>query len=165
MEDHPHTEAMYLHDRIRFAGTLPATDAFSRIDQFELPSGQSVYWQKIFKVSPDPTFIFLTFIWHALYAWDEALQDLYKHICQMVCPFHLLVSSELSPLTECIRNHMWSAHMTCGSHRSCILYVLTSCITPPFLRTSVRRSSLCVIQRAHIWRHSQKKYRIRVPGC
>jgi len=47
--------------------------------------GQSVYWQKIFQVSPDPTFVLLVFIWHALYAWDEALQDLYTHICSLVC--------------------------------------------------------------------------------
>ena len=48
-------------------------------------TGQSVYWQNIFQKSPDPTFIFLTFIWHALYAWDEALENLYDHICYMVC--------------------------------------------------------------------------------
>jgi len=50
-------------------------------------TGQSVYWQNIFQKSPDPTFIFLTFIWHALYAWDEALENLYDHICYMVCSF------------------------------------------------------------------------------
>ncbi|KAF7343483.1 hypothetical protein MVEN_01781200 [Mycena venus] len=56
------TSATYLHERIRFAG-------------------QSVYWQKIFQQSPDPTFVLLTFIWHAMYAWDESLELLYSHIC------------------------------------------------------------------------------------
>ena len=46
--------------------------------------GQSVYWQSIFQKSPDPTFVLLTFIWHALYAWDEALEALYNHICTIV---------------------------------------------------------------------------------
>ncbi|KAG6889951.1 hypothetical protein C0995_013478 [Termitomyces sp. Mi166 len=62
MPHHPVTEASYLRDRIRYAG-------------------QSVYWQLIFRKSPDPTFVLLTFVWHALYAWDEALEDLYNHIC------------------------------------------------------------------------------------
>ncbi|KAG6828451.1 hypothetical protein H0H92_007936 [Tricholoma furcatifolium] len=60
--DHPVTTAHWLRDRIRYAG-------------------QSVYWQTIFQNSPDPTFVLLTFVWHALYAWDEALEDLYNHIC------------------------------------------------------------------------------------
>ncbi|KAG6835646.1 hypothetical protein H0H93_016234 [Arthromyces matolae] len=62
MEHHPTTKASYLRDRIRYAG-------------------QSVYWQIIFQKYPDPTFVLLTFVWHALYAWDEALEHLYNHIC------------------------------------------------------------------------------------
>ncbi|KAF8880546.1 hypothetical protein BD779DRAFT_1548833 [Infundibulicybe gibba] len=54
----------YLRDRIQFAG-------------------RSVYWQSIFKESSDPTFILLCYVWHALYAWDEALEHLYSHICQL----------------------------------------------------------------------------------
>ncbi|KAJ7326376.1 hypothetical protein DFH08DRAFT_338374 [Mycena albidolilacea] len=58
------TSAAYLHERIRFAG-------------------QSVYWQSIFQSSPDPTFLLLIFIWHAMYAWDESLELLYSHICHI----------------------------------------------------------------------------------
>ena len=60
---------------------------------FPIP-GQSVYWQHMFQKSPDPTFVFLTFIWHALYAWDEALENLYEHICYLVrhhAPYSSLV--------------------------------------------------------------------------
>jgi len=32
----------------------------------------------------DPTFLLLVFIWHAVYAWDEALQHLYDHILRLV---------------------------------------------------------------------------------
>ncbi|KAF8873989.1 hypothetical protein BD779DRAFT_1568105 [Infundibulicybe gibba] len=56
------TSARYLHSRVRFAG-------------------QSVYWQSIFRQSPDPTFLLLSMLWYALYAWDESLENLYNHIC------------------------------------------------------------------------------------
>ncbi|KAG1736639.1 uncharacterized protein EDB91DRAFT_500131 [Suillus paluster] len=42
--------------------------------------GESVYWQKIFEQSKDPTFVFLAILWYALYAWDESLDHLYTHI-------------------------------------------------------------------------------------
>ena len=81
------TTAQYLHTRIRFAGKwCPLTLFLSDIAQkkcFSWP-GQSVYWQTIFQKSPDPTFVLLTFIWHTIYAWDEALEALYNHICTMV---------------------------------------------------------------------------------
>ncbi|KAK0484497.1 hypothetical protein IW261DRAFT_1456929 [Armillaria novae-zelandiae] len=78
--DHGATSAPYLHERIRFAG-------------------QSVYWQNIFQRSPDPTFVLLTFIWHAMYAWDEALEALYAHICwletSVLDPSNLFLTREL----------------------------------------------------------------------
>ncbi|KAJ7130139.1 hypothetical protein C8R44DRAFT_61600 [Mycena epipterygia] len=74
------TSAPYLHERIRFAG-------------------QSVYWQSIFQKSADPTFVLLTFIWHAMYAWDESLELLYSHICyietQVIATSDLLLTREL----------------------------------------------------------------------
>jgi len=69
------TQAPYLHKRIRFAG-------------------QSVYWQSIFQKSPDPTFVLLVFIWHAMYAWDEALEKLYSYICLMES--QIMRSSEMT---------------------------------------------------------------------
>lgn len=61
----PTTTAPFLHERIRFAG-------------------QSVYWQDIFQRSTDPTFVLLMYIWHAMYAWDQAMEHLYSHICFLV---------------------------------------------------------------------------------
>ncbi|KAG2130888.1 hypothetical protein DEU56DRAFT_914650 [Suillus clintonianus] len=43
-------------------------------------AGQSVYWQKIFAKSKDPTFLFLAILWYALYSWDQALESLYNHV-------------------------------------------------------------------------------------
>lgn len=66
----PATTAKFLYERIRFAGIQPP--------------GQNVYSQRMFQKSQDPTLILLTFMWHAVYAWDEALESLYKHICWLV---------------------------------------------------------------------------------
>ena len=46
--------------------------------------GQSVYWQNIFKESQDPTFVLLSTLWYALYAWDEAFEILWEHIARLV---------------------------------------------------------------------------------
>jgi hypothetical protein len=81
--DRPTTPAKYLHERIRFAGKSRIRPMIINL----VGLGQSVYWQKIFQASPDPTFVLLTFIWHAMYAWDEALEDLYTHISQLVSLF------------------------------------------------------------------------------
>lgn len=59
------TSARYLHSRVRIAG-------------------ESVYWQSLFRSSKDPTLVMLCMLWYALYAWDEALEDLYVHICWLV---------------------------------------------------------------------------------
>ncbi|KAG1821820.1 cora-like Mg2+ transporter protein-domain-containing protein, partial [Suillus subaureus] len=45
--------------------------------------GESVYWQKIFSQSKDPTFLFLAILWYALYAWDESLDLLYRHVIDL----------------------------------------------------------------------------------
>jgi len=49
----------------------------------------------MFQKSQDPTLVLLTFIWHTMNAWDEALENLYDHICS-------LVSRVLLWLMECI---------------------------------------------------------------
>ncbi|KAF9530553.1 hypothetical protein CPB83DRAFT_850531 [Crepidotus variabilis] len=82
----PTTPADFLHTRIRFAG-------------------QSVYWQNIFQNSPDPTFLLLTFVWHAVYAWDEALENLYTHICSLETR---VISTSEMPLTQEL--HVIRAH-------------------------------------------------------
>jgi hypothetical protein len=67
------TSANRLFSRVRFAG-------------------QSVYWQKIFEKTSDPTFLLLAIVWYALYAWDEALQTLYGHVCWLVrIPFFTIM--------------------------------------------------------------------------
>ncbi|KAG0707781.1 hypothetical protein DFH29DRAFT_597534 [Suillus ampliporus] len=45
--------------------------------------GASVYWQKIFSKSKDPTFVFLAILWYALYAWDESFELLDNHVSDL----------------------------------------------------------------------------------
>ncbi|KAG1741655.1 cora-like Mg2+ transporter protein-domain-containing protein [Suillus lakei] len=45
--------------------------------------GESVYWQKIFSKSKDPTFLFLAILWYALYAWDESFDLLYRYVSHL----------------------------------------------------------------------------------
>lgn len=59
------TSARVMHERIALAG-------------------ESVYWQNIVRRASDPTFILVTILWHALYSWDQALEQLYAHISWLV---------------------------------------------------------------------------------
>ncbi|KAK2463952.1 hypothetical protein APHAL10511_004003 [Amanita phalloides] len=81
------TKAEYLHERIRFAG-------------------QSVYWQKMLEKTDDPTFLLLIFVWHAMYAWDEALQHLYEHICVLETEVISTTSMTLTEQLHTIRAHL-----------------------------------------------------------
>jgi hypothetical protein len=68
--------------------TISAKDLHTRMRLV----GKSVYWQNIFRKTVDPTFVLLAILWHALYAWDEALETLYAHFCWLVSatlPFSL----------------------------------------------------------------------------
>lgn len=67
-----------------------------RLHQVMERAGGSVYWNKIFKASEDPTFFFLAILWYALYAWDEAFEVLYNRIKNVVC-------------TQSVRM-VWNAH-------------------------------------------------------
>ncbi|KAF9237252.1 hypothetical protein BU15DRAFT_48954 [Melanogaster broomeanus] len=64
---------------ISYHPNLRRTSA-KRLHSLVQRTGQSVYWSKIFKSSGDPTFLYLCFLWYALYEWDEALEVLYSHI-------------------------------------------------------------------------------------
>ncbi|KAG6918782.1 hypothetical protein DXG01_011533 [Tephrocybe rancida] len=59
--------------------TTTASSLHSRLNA----AGHSVYWNTMFAEHDDPTFVFLSLLWYALYAWDEALEVLYTHICSV----------------------------------------------------------------------------------
>ncbi|KAJ3552828.1 hypothetical protein NP233_g12785 [Leucocoprinus birnbaumii] len=101
----PTTTAKDLHQRIQFAG-------------------QSVYWQKMFQRVSDPTFVLITFLWHAMYAWDEALENLYTHICTLETK--VIETSQMSLTSEL---HVIRAHQL---HYSSLLASFTK--TVEFIR-------------------------------
>lgn len=60
--------------------TTSAADIQDRV----LLAGKSVYWGTLLSQTKDPTFMLVILLWHALYAWDEAMQVLYEHIIYLV---------------------------------------------------------------------------------
>jgi hypothetical protein len=71
-------------------------------------AGGSVYWNKIFQESKDPTFFFLQILWYALYSWDEAFEVLYTRIKELVCMefVQLVVKAHYDHIQEAILNNV-----------------------------------------------------------
>ncbi|KAF7341961.1 hypothetical protein MVEN_01782600 [Mycena venus] len=74
------TSATYLHERIRFAGQSNVPLA-QRNPKRLIHTIQASIGRKYSSSLPIRLFVLLTFIWHAMYAWDESLELLYSHIC------------------------------------------------------------------------------------
>ncbi|KAG1861110.1 hypothetical protein DFJ58DRAFT_873299 [Suillus subalutaceus] len=75
-----------------------------RLHQVMERAGGSVYWNKIFVASEDPTFFFLAILWYALYAWDEAFEVLYNRIKDLVCMRSVRVVGKAHHAQEVILN-------------------------------------------------------------
>lgn len=63
-------------------------------------AGQGVYWGRIWRDSDDPTFMLLVFMWHALYAWDEAMDALFDSILTSVSGRLQLCNPDSTPAQE-----------------------------------------------------------------
>ncbi|KAK7056718.1 hypothetical protein VNI00_002435 [Paramarasmius palmivorus] len=99
--------AAYLHERIRFAG-------------------QSVYWQHIFQSSPDPTFVLLVFLWHAIYSWDEALEILYNHIISMEMRIMKSTDMEMTRGLHFIRAHLLHYSSLLEDMRNSVQFIIST---------------------------------------
>ncbi|KAF7366872.1 hypothetical protein MSAN_00945900 [Mycena sanguinolenta] len=73
-----------------------------------LAAGQSVYWKKIFAstISSDPTFVLLALLWYPLYAFDEALDALYSHICWLEDRVIATTDMTLTQQLHVVRAHL-----------------------------------------------------------
>ncbi|KAF7333608.1 hypothetical protein MSAN_02413000 [Mycena sanguinolenta] len=73
-----------------------------------LAAGKSVYWKKIFSstISSDPTFVLLALLWYPLYAFDEALDALYSHICWLEGRVILTTDMTLTQQLHVVRAHL-----------------------------------------------------------
>ncbi|KAH7106495.1 hypothetical protein BKA62DRAFT_687314 [Auriculariales sp. MPI-PUGE-AT-0066] len=65
-----------LHPDSDFWLTTSAQDMFRRVQM----AGRGVYWGRLWKNTEDSTFMLLIMLWHALYAWDEAMDALFDSI-------------------------------------------------------------------------------------
>ncbi|KAF8181582.1 hypothetical protein BJ912DRAFT_979394 [Pholiota molesta] len=81
------TSAQTLHDRVHTAG-------------------RSVYWGSIFTDTRDPTFVLLSVLWYALYAWDEAQEHLYAHICFLESEVMSTNDAQLTEELHAVRAHL-----------------------------------------------------------
>jgi hypothetical protein len=105
-----------------------------RLNKLVHKVGESVYWQKIFEQSKDPTFFFLAILWYALYAWDESLDHLYTHMNWLVRFFVAVSFRHLA--MALIRKQMDYRQMITTSRLSCTLSRLNSSIMLHFSRIS-----------------------------
>ncbi|EKM78431.1 hypothetical protein AGABI1DRAFT_129541 [Agaricus bisporus var. burnettii JB137-S8] len=102
---------------------LPTTKAHDLHQRIEL-AGRSVYWQKMFQISSDPTFVMLIFLWHAMYAWDEAMENLYTHICNLET--RVIETNEMRTTNELhvIRAHQLHYHELLENFRKSVEFVM-----------------------------------------
>ncbi|KAG1752049.1 hypothetical protein EDB19DRAFT_1845541 [Suillus lakei] len=89
---------------ITYHPALRGRTTAERLHQVMERAGGSVYWNKIFEASKDPTFFFLAILWYALYAWDEAFEVLYKRIKDLVCMQSVRVVGNAHHTQEVILN-------------------------------------------------------------
>lgn len=124
--------------------------------------GHSVYWNNIFAEYDDPTFVFMSLLWYALYAWDEALEVLYAHICWVVSD---ILSASIRQSYH-IRNLVWSTWMILSSPKSFMLSKHIFCIMLLFSRTSASLSFLCSRLHTQGWIiHAIRRHSVNVRKC
>lgn len=89
-----------------------------RLHQVMERAGGSVYWNKIFRKSKDPTFFFLQILWYALYSWDEAFEVLYLRIKELVRmqSVRVVVKAHDDHIQEAILNDVDFASMADRNH-------------------------------------------------
>ena len=110
-------------------------------------TGDSVYWQKLYAKSKDPTFVFLAAMWYALYAWDEALEVLYAHLSEQLVrlfsrPFFVLNGSSRKPPMP---------RLTLVIHASCTSCKLIFCTINNSCATSKNLLNLCETHPTRPW--------------
>ncbi|PPQ96705.1 hypothetical protein CVT26_010257, partial [Gymnopilus dilepis] len=85
--------------------------------------GKSVYWANILKDTTDPTFVLLGLLWYGMYAWDEALEGLYEHICYLESKVIQTDDFTLTRELHAIRAHLLHYDSLLQDFRNTILFV------------------------------------------
>ncbi|KAF8811269.1 hypothetical protein BYT27DRAFT_7134272 [Phlegmacium glaucopus] len=116
----------------------PAADMHARMHSM----GRSVYWSRMFKEERDPTLVVLGLLWYAIYAWDEALETLYAHICSLES--RILVKNDIFLTQELhlIRAHLLHYESFLRDFQKTILFVQDTpfpCLQSPEMYTEEER--------------------------
>ncbi|KAJ7123444.1 hypothetical protein C8R44DRAFT_917528 [Mycena epipterygia] len=90
-----------------------------------LAAGQSVYWKKIFTstITSDPTFVLLALLWYPLYAFDEALEALYRHICWLEARVTAPTDMTMTQQLHLVRAHLLHYASLLEGFRKTVLFV------------------------------------------
>ncbi|KAJ7243019.1 hypothetical protein C8J57DRAFT_1726174 [Mycena rebaudengoi] len=90
-----------------------------------LAAGRSVYWNKIFAstIATDPTFVLLALLWYPLYAFDEALETLYVHICWLESRVMATTDMTLTRQLHVVRAHLLHYASLLEDFRKCVVFV------------------------------------------
>ncbi|KAJ7243048.1 hypothetical protein C8J57DRAFT_1452471 [Mycena rebaudengoi] len=90
-----------------------------------LAAGRSVYWNKIFAstIATDPTFVLLALLWYPLYAFDEALEALYVHICWLESRVMATTDMTLTQQLHVVRAHLLHYASLLEDFRKCVVFV------------------------------------------
>jgi hypothetical protein len=86
-------------------------------------AGRSVYWGHIFAGSSDPTFVLLSLLWYALYAWDEAQEHLYAHICFLESQVMGTNDPQLTEELHVVRAHLMHFEALLEDFRKTVQFV------------------------------------------
>ncbi|PPQ76008.1 hypothetical protein CVT24_006539, partial [Panaeolus cyanescens] len=113
---HPHLQGHNKHP------TTGAPTLHSRV----FATGRSVYWNHILKASRDPTFLFLSFLWYALYAWDEAFEHLFAHITSLESEVMGMTDMRLTQELHVVRAHLLHYESMLEGFRKAVVFVLRS---------------------------------------
>ncbi|KAG6848829.1 hypothetical protein H0H93_013650, partial [Arthromyces matolae] len=87
-------------------------------------TGHSVYWSNMFSQHDDPTFVFLSILWYALYAWDETLEVLYNHLCWVESRVIQTNDMELTQELHVIQAHLLHYASLLEDFRKTVVFVL-----------------------------------------
>ncbi|KAG5643668.1 hypothetical protein DXG03_000499 [Asterophora parasitica] len=85
--------------------------------------GRSVYWSNIY-ANDDPTFVFLSILWYPLYAWDEAFEVLYSHICWLESRVIATNNIELTQELHVVQAHLLHYESLLDDFRKAVEFVL-----------------------------------------
>ncbi|KAG6857495.1 hypothetical protein H0H87_002120 [Tephrocybe sp. NHM501043] len=89
-----------------------------------MDAGLSVYWVNVLKGTRDPTLILLIYMWYAMYAWDQALEQLYIYISRLERRTTGSYDTEPSQTLHNIHSHLLSYATMLRDFKKSVQFIL-----------------------------------------